>query len=283
MRQVINYNNKNWPLYVLPNYLCLEALENGYAVLLSPNGYYSSFGAPNLEYSLNKTTWNVLVKDQQVNLQAGQKIYFRGENPNGWSYGRGEADTGGTLYWNALWFSGNYNISGNVMTLIDKTGETTTIPNWYCFLRLFSNDSSGLSYNNIINADNLVLPALSLQPHCYQVMFGGAKNIVSAKFSLPAKTLTKYCYNNMFLSDSKLEEGPTIYAETLAQNSCDAMFYSTKINKVVSYAQDISATNCLNKWLYNVPATGDFYNLGGATYPSGASGIPSGWTVHTSL
>lgn len=29
--------------------------------------------------------------------------------------------------------------------------------------------------------------------------------------------------------------------------------------------------------------TGDFYNLGGATYTSGDSGIPTGWTEHTLL
>ena len=56
----------------------------------------------------------------------------------------------------------------------------------------------------------------------------------------------------------------------------------TNLNKVVSYATTIKGKGIYN-WLQNVSATGDFYNLGGATYPSGASGIPSGWTVHTSL
>jgi hypothetical protein len=31
-------------------------------------------------------------------------------------------------------------------------------------------------------------------------------------------------------------------------------------------------------WLKNVASTGTFHNLGSATYPSGASGIPTGWT-----
>ena len=39
----------------------------------------------------------------------------------------------------------------------------------------------------------------------------------------------------------------------------------------------------MKDWLNGVSATGDFYNLGGATYTTGTSGIPSGWTVHTSL
>jgi hypothetical protein len=37
----------------------------------------------------------------------------------------------------------------------------------------------------------------------------------------------------------------------------------------------------LTNWVGGVAATGDFYNYGGATYTSGANGIPSGWTVHT--
>lgn len=41
--------------------------------------------------------------------------------------------------------------------------------------------------------------------------------------------------------------------------------------------------NAFSNWLNGVAATGDFYNLGGATYTSGASGIPTGWTEHTSL
>jgi hypothetical protein len=62
------------------------------------------------------------------------------------------------------------------------------------------------------------------------------------------------------------------------------MFYGcTQLNNVTTYADNISATNCLNNWLSGVSATGDFYNLGSANPPSGSSGIPSGWTVHTSI
>lgn len=75
-----------------------------------------------------------------------------------------------------------------------------------------------------------------------------------------------------------------LYPTILATRSYTSMFWKcTSLNKVITYAQDISASNCLNGWLEKVSATGDFYNLGGATYSSGDSGIPTGWTVHTSL
>ena len=58
----------------------------------------------------------------------------------------------------------------------------------------------------------------------------------------------------------------------------------------------VDGCTSLNKMYYNgtlsinytnfsrgVPSTGDFYNLGGAKYETGDTGIPSGWTIHTSL
>ena len=57
----------------------------------------------------------------------------------------------------------------------------------------------------------------------------------------------------------------------------------SNLNKIIISAQDISASGCIDNWVQGVSATGDFYNLGGATYSSGASGIPSGWTEKTTL
>jgi hypothetical protein len=50
------------------------------------------------------------------------------------------------------------------------------------------------------------------------------------------------------------------------------------LNSLTVYADDISASNCTKDWLNNVASSGTFRNLGSATYTSGASGIPSGWT-----
>jgi hypothetical protein len=56
----------------------------------------------------------------------------------------------------------------------------------------------------------------------------------------------------------------------------------SSLTSITSYANDISALNCLYNWLQNASSTGIFHNLGSATYPSGVSGIPSGWTeVHS--
>lgn len=45
-------------------------------------------------------------------------------------------------------------------------------------------------------------------------------------------------------------------------------------------ATDISASNCLNNWVNGVSSTGTFVkNAAMTSLPTGASGIPSGWTV----
>lgn len=54
------------------------------------------------------------------------------------------------------------------------------------------------------------------------------------------------------------------------------------LNKIITYTTKVS-TSTLNNWVRNVSPTGDFYNLGGATYTRGTSGIPTGWTEHRTL
>ena len=153
------------------------------------------------------------------------------------------------------------------------------------------------------------LPATSLAVHCYDGMFASCSNLTSAP-ALPATSLANDCYMGMFQNCTSLTEAPILPATSLAVNCYIRMFqgctslttapalpatslvsncYSymfqrcSKLNKVISYNRTASSTSYMKDWLNGVSATGDFYNLGGATYTTGTSGIPSGWTVHTSL
>ena len=45
------------------------------------------------------------------------------------------------------------------------------------------------------------------------------------------------------------------------------------------YATDISASGCLTRWVDHVPTSGTIVKKSGVTYPTGISGIPTGWTV----
>jgi len=127
------------------------------------------------------------------------------------------------------------------------------------------------------------LPATTLAYGCYHEMFWGCASLTTAP-ALPATSLAGECYATMFVSCGSLTQAPALPATTLTDGCYNSMFYEcTNLNSVTTYAQDISAGGCLDNWLYGVPSTGDFYNLGGATYQSGESGIPEGWTEHNSL
>ena len=126
------------------------------------------------------------------------------------------------------------------------------------------------------------LPATTLAQNCYASMFGGCTSLTTAP-SLPATTLAQSCYAYMFGDCTSLTTAPTLPATTLVQGCYAYMFGDcTNLSTVTTYADNISASGCLDNWLYNVASQGNFNNYGSAVYPSGASGIPTGWTEHNS-
>ena len=129
-----------------------------------------------------------------------------------------------------------------------------------------------------------VLPATTLADWCYSNMFSGCTSLTTAP-ALPATTLANSCYSYMFNGCTALTTAPALPATTLTEYCYQQMFsVCPNLNSITTYATDISAYQCLNNWLTDVASTGDFYNLGGATYTKDSpSGIPSGWTEHTSL
>lgn len=138
---------------------------------------------------------------------------------------------------------------------------------------------------SLLNGDNFVNSGFAPNSsNNFDSLFRDSNTLINAsELQLPATTLTDGCYQRMFIFCSQLMGVPTLPATTLANFCYSEMFTATGTRKVVTYAQDISVYNCIHRWLNGVAATGDFYNMGGATYPSGTSGIPEGWTEHTSL
>ena len=149
------------------------------------------------------------------------------------------------------------------------------------------------------------LQATTLNSYCYNRMFMQCTRLVNVK-PLPATTLASSCYSEMFSNCTSLVTAPEIYATTLASDCCYQMFYQcsslttvpnlpattlvtfcyhsmfyfcTSLNYIKCLATDISASNCLTKWLMNASSTGTFVKDINTTYPVGDSGIPSGWTI----
>lgn len=86
---------------------------------------------------------------------------------------------------------------------------------------------------------------------CYG-MFYGCTNLIKAPY-LPATTLSDAAYRVMFENCS-----------SLAEVKCNATTFGT---------------NATTYWLDGVAVSGTFYKNANATWASGESGIPSGWTT----
>ena len=126
------------------------------------------------------------------------------------------------------------------------------------------------------------LPATTLASNCYNSMFCGCTSLTEAPV-LPATTLANYCYQNMFNGCTSLTKSPELPSTTLNDFCYYRMFYgcsnlnevrcqmpsSYSSSQISSYAED---------WLSGVSSTGTFYTNADANWPSGTSGIPTGWT-----
>lgn len=139
-----------------------------------------------------------------------------------------------------------------------------------CYQQLFRNCSK------LVNAP--ALPATVLAQNCYQGIFHDCTSLVNAP-ELPATTLAINCYQNAFLDCVNLVNPPELPAKVLVEGCYRSTFQGcSKLNNITVYANDISATNCIFRWLYNVASEGIFNNYGSATYTANSpSGIPTGW------
>ena len=142
----------------------------------------------------------------------------------------------------------------------------------YCYNDMFNGCTS------LITAPSL--PATALVERCYEGMFGGCTSLTSAP-NLPATTLASYCYSSMFGGCTSLTQAPSLPATTLTAGCYRGMFNGcTSLNEVTCYATSgINENNSTTDWLLGVASAGTFYKKAGITWPTGTSGIPSGWTV----
>ena len=134
--------------------------------------------------------------------------------------------------------------------------------------------------NSMLSSDFENITSLSGYDYAFYMMFNGCSALTKAP-TLPATTLTDSCYQWMFNGCSNLTKAPTLPATTLADGCYSYMFANCSKLKEVRIAATTDATNALFHWLSGVSETGDFYCDPNATiFPTGESGIPSGWTRH---
>lgn len=124
----------------------------------------------------------------------------------------------------------------------------------YCYCSMFKGCTS------LVNAP--ALPATSLAQYCYKSMFEGCTSLVKAP-ALPVTTRSIGCYIGMFSGCSRLNE---------VRCQMDSGIRAENVPKFTGDDSNPPA------WLSGVSSTGKFYTNADANWPSGASGIPTGWT-----
>jgi len=273
-------DDKNW-FYVedvsgLGNTLILRLdFENDSAKIPASYDFYVS---KDKESWTKLDTLNSTSKTVMYEFGECEKVYIRCSSANFFS---DDDDVWYCVYISCI---NSYNIGGNSMSLLygsDFTGNEKVFPECSNFESTFGylfSDS-----DTLISAKNLILPATTLAPYCYDGMFSDCTSLTEAP-ELPATTLATSCYAYMFNGCTLLTEAPQLPATTLATSCYKSMFQScTALTEVITYANDISAKGCLDHWLDNVAQSGTFYKLGTASYKTGINGIPEGWTVETEL
>ena len=241
------------------NYLTIEALEDGLTAKLSTNA---------CEYCVDGDgNWKTLAVDTATeSINNGHTLSFRGELTPRLSYGIG-----------TFTISKKCNLKGNCMSMLfgnNASNNYSLSGKSYAFTRLFA------SCANIVNVSSNFLPATTLCNSCYSEMFRGCTSLTVTP-TLPATKIDSSCYINMFQGCTSLTTAPELPAKKLKENCYDSMFYGCiNLNYIKMLATNISATDCLYNWVYNVSSAGTFVKKTDmTTLTTGDSGIPTGWTV----
>ncbi|MBO7597953.1 MAG: hypothetical protein J6T70_13010 [Bacteroidales bacterium] len=216
-----------------PDYLCIT-FTRAHDWESEENAEISIGGkaTPDIQYSWNKQTWYPLTS-KVIKVGYGTKMYFKGINPNGFSNSEKQC---------YFIIKGGFKCSGNIMTLIDGIGETTTIPSDYCFSNLF------LDCHDLEDASEMVLPATTLTAYCYAEMFGHPrsrdKKLSKAPKELPATVLAEGCYKNMFAS-CLIKSSPSLPQTTILADKCYAGMFADCTE--LETAPELPATTLANE------------------------------------
>ena len=255
-------------------YFTIEALSNGSVSITT--GYRSTpiVSPYSLTYSKDSgSTWDTastVVNNSKItctiNVNSGDIVYLQGYNYS----------TGGFQY-GGISATCSFNVSGNIRSLWSRnfaTEEQMTVPLGYAF--------SGCT--GLVNAENLVLPDKLTNSNTdypnFQYMFYQCSNLRTAPKKLGALTLYSYCYEAMFMECTSLVTAPELPAITMVEGCYMDMFGDcTQLDYIKCLATSIG-DRAVQYWVLGVASSGTFVkNPSMSSWPTGVSGIPSGWTV----
>lgn len=223
----------------------LSKQDNSYVKLRETGSGSGSIGT--YKTSTDGITWSAYTLGTSVKLNNDESIFFRRES--------GGVDPTTFRYAN-FQLTGKIEAFNNMFSMSNRwTSGTATNIKAYTFLGLFENCSA------LYRAPMLPTMPLSTsggEGMQYYKTFKGCTNLTEAPY-IPYTTINANgCMYQMFQGCSRL-----------AKVRCAATTLDTS-----------SSNSCLRDWLDGVAATGDFYAPTNTSWPSGTSGIPTGWTRH---
>ena len=199
----------------VPPYLTIQSLEDNNTI-----GFKCNLNKVKRTISIstdNGVTWTGKTSSTSgkilATLNTGEKMLIKGNNS---SYAMSGYTDG--LY-NYFTSTKQFVLEGNIMSLINSTNfeNLNTLTSERTFNRLFYECSK------LVSAENLSLPAMTLTRDCYGNMFECCTSLTSAPV-LPATTLADSCYANMFFDCTSLTTAPALPATTLARDCYGGMF-----------------------------------------------------------
>lgn len=287
-------------------YFTIESLEDNNIIQIKNVGVASD----TLYYSTNSgETWNIFYNSKGTTkdittLNTEEKVIIKCNAVNN------RLATAWNNY-NSFRGSKKFKVYGNSMSLL--WGDNfITHPE---FKTSSTHNLCGLFYEstNLIDASDLILPALTLMESCYNGMFRGCSNLVNGPKLLPALDVPKDGYSSMFEGCVKLIEGPEIDAITVSgTGAMMRMFCMSRSSKVTAamtkspilrvknpneHANGYQQIFCGNgnitevtilaegtdfafaNWLAYNGDSGVIKKLSTTTLTSGSNGVPSGWTT----
>lgn len=254
-----------------PNYFKFTALQSGTFTLTIGSGVTVA-NLSYIEYSTDDgETW---IKTNNVDsttitittptIAYGNSVLWRGS---------GLKMTRTSSKYSFFSSTGQCNVSGNISTLLN-IGGMSDVANTYGYGMLFT------SMQKLVDASDLILPQ-ETNDNIFYSMFGGCTSLVAAPKLPTNSTASSNCYYNMFYNCTNITTAPNLPAITLGSNCYYGMFGNcTKLNYVKALFTTTPSSSYTNNWLYGVASTGIFVKNINATWNvSGASGVPSGWTI----
>lgn len=219
-----------------------------YVELLSQGNLYieliGSMSDISVEISTNLTNWttyNLSTSGYSILTFSGTqgiKYYFRGTN----SYYASSSSN----YFH-IRTDVNCNVGGNIMSLIygSNFANQKTLTSNNTFVNFFKN------LTTLIDASNLRMPATTITRYCYQNMFYGCTNLIGVPPVLPASYSEYYSYSGMFQLCKSLNSVPDLSSLTRANGYAFANMFSncTSLTKLPVF-KNVNRIDYWAPWRY---------------------------------